>query len=209
MAADEVMLERAAEGESSLRFYTWDPATVSLGYFQKHAERQANPTLAKYPWVRRCTGGGAIIHEGDLTYAFALSPAVRAGRTAKEWHDRFHEALSAVLQQRRIEAQVQGGPRPSQEQLDYLCFTVPQPGDVILAGRKVIGGAQRLRRGALMQHGSIQLPAVVNHAGLLAKAVAGALGWQLQVRPWTEAELKRIDALATGKYSVPAWNEKR
>jgi lipoate-protein ligase A len=209
MAADEVMLERAAEGESSLRFYTWDPATVSLGYFQKHAERQANPALAKYPWVRRCTGGGAIIHDGDLTYSFALSPAIRAGRPAKEWHDRFHEALADVLQQRRIEAQVQSGPRPSQEQLGYLCFTVPQPGDVILAGRKVIGGAQRLRRGALMQHGSIQLPAVVGQAERLPEAVAAALNWQLENRPWTDAELKRIDALAAGKYDLSAWNEKR
>jgi lipoate-protein ligase A len=176
MAADEAMLERASAGEASLRFYAWEPATVSLGYFQKHEERLANPRLAAYPWVRRCTGGGAIIHDQDLTYAFALSAGLRGSLTPLEWHHRFHQALVEVLQRRRVAAELQGGSRKPQQELEYLCFAVPQPGDVMLEGQKIIGGAQRLRRGGLLQHGSIQLPALAGEARSLAEGLAAVSG---------------------------------
>jgi lipoate-protein ligase A len=209
MAADEVMLERACAGESSLRFYAWDPPTVSLGYFQKHEERLANPTLAAYPWVRRCTGGGAIIHDQDLTYAFALAADALAGLSPLEWHNRFHHALADILGRHQVAAQVLGGPRKPQAELDYLCFAVPQPGDVVLEGRKIIGGAQRLRRGALLQHGSMQWRHAEAITDTLSGELADALGFQLFPRNWSAEELLRIDSLSRTKYGHDAWNKKR
>lgn len=209
MAADEVMLERAIAGQASLRFYTWSPPTVSLGYFQKHAERLADAQLAAYPWVRRCTGGGAIIHDRDLTYAFALPAGARTHESPQGTHNRFHEALAKVLSAWRISAAVKVGPRRRQEELGFRCFAVPQPGDVVLGEQKIIGGAQRVRQGALLQHGSIQVPELIPGAARLAERLADVLGWKLNPTGWSTQDRQRIDELARTRYSQPAWNCKR
>ena len=67
MAADEALLESAARGVASLRFYTWTEPMLSLGYFQPAEERQADANLARLAWVRRATGGAAIVHHHELT----------------------------------------------------------------------------------------------------------------------------------------------
>src|SRR5437899_518235 len=82
MAADEVLLESAVRGLASLRFYGWPAATLSLGYFQPAAVRRADPTLSALPWVRRPSGGSALVHHHEITYALAL-PAGAPWQTRK------------------------------------------------------------------------------------------------------------------------------
>ncbi len=209
MAADEVMLESAVTGLASMRFYRWDPPTASLGYFQRHEERLRYPELARMAWVRRPTGGGAIDHTGDLTYALAIPAGLRQGRTPAAWHDHLHQLLVEWLRGQQVGANVATGSRLPAAELGYRCFAVPQPGDVTVAGRKVIGGAQRVRAGAILQHGSIQLPAVVGQADALARALARSLQWDLVSGCWTAAELSRIEELVREKYGSDAWNRKR
>src|SRR5687768_7945086 len=73
MAADESLLRSALEGGvASLRFYTWTVPTLSLGYFQLHDERLSDPRLKEVAWVRRPTGGAAILHHHEITYGLAL-----------------------------------------------------------------------------------------------------------------------------------------
>jgi lipoate-protein ligase A len=209
MAADEVMLEAAVDGRAALRLYAWDPPTLSLGYFQRHAERLRDPQLAALPWVRRATGGGAIVHAGDLTYAVALPRSHRQGRPPADWHCRIHQALTRLLRERQVAAEVVSGGRAPPGELDFLCFAVPQPGDVVLAGRKIIGGAQRVRKGALLQHGSMQIPAGQVEPDAFARQLAEALGWRPEPADWSPAERERITELARTKYSQDAWNRKR
>lgn len=209
MAADEVLLESAVRGVASIRVYTWNPPTVSLGYFQRYEERLREPRLARYPWVRRATGGGAIVHDGDLTYAIALPASWLGGLAPACWHDRIHHVLAGILQKRNIPAQVVEATRPRPEQLGYLCFAVPQPGDVVLKGVKIIGGAQRIRHGALMQHGSMQHAQLREWADTLPSDIAEAFGWQAEPAPWTADELARIDQLVRHRYSSDAWNRRR
>lgn len=209
MAADEVMLEGAVRGVASIRVYTWDPATVSLGYFQKHEERLADPGLVTMPWIRRPTGGGAIIHDRDLTYAIALPKSWLGGLAPACWHDRIHHVLTQILRGSHIAASLATGARPAPSELGYLCFAVPQPGDVLLDGIKIIGGAQRLRAGALMQHGSMQFPTLRARAAELPGEIAAGLGWGLESGDWTAEEQSRIKELAENKYSQDAWNRKR
>ena len=209
MAADEVMLESAVGGIASLRFYQWDPPTLSLGYFQKREERLRDPKLARMDWIRRATGGGAIIHDNDLTYAIALPRTLCRGKTPAEWHCRVHHILAGLLRDRRVAAEVVGGCRAAQGNLDFLCFAVPQPGDVVWEAKKIIGGAQRVRAGALVQHGSIQLPDMEGCADELAQGFADALGWRLEKADWTDGEKSRIETLAAEKYGHASWNEKR
>src|SRR5262245_54691837 len=69
MAVDETLLESAAaSGAASLRFYGWSEPTLSLGYFQRAAARQTHATSLGCPMVRRPSGGGAILHDWELTY---------------------------------------------------------------------------------------------------------------------------------------------
>src|SRR5580765_2945407 len=72
MARDESLLESVGRGESppTLRLYQWSPAAISLGYFQDYAEFEALPAPAgTLAVVRRQTGGGAILHDLELTYS--------------------------------------------------------------------------------------------------------------------------------------------
>src|SRR5438093_839358 len=96
MAADEALLESAVAGTASLRFYGWSEATLSLGYFQPERLRLTDERLARLPFVRRASGGDALVHHHELTYALALP----AGR---DWQSRdpclrcMHRVLAAAL----------------------------------------------------------------------------------------------------------------
>src|SRR5947209_7385013 len=86
MAADDVLLQTAAEqGIATLRFYGWTEATVSLGYFQPASARRQHAPLLQLPWVRRPSGGKALVHHHELTYALALPLA-----SSSDWLARMH-----------------------------------------------------------------------------------------------------------------------
>ena len=75
MARDEALLALVGEGKSppTLRTYLWSPPTISLGYFQKYADyERLDPPAGELPVVRRQTGGGAILHDRELTYSITL-----------------------------------------------------------------------------------------------------------------------------------------
>jgi lipoyl(octanoyl) transferase len=155
MSADEALLESAARGVASLRFYTWTEPTLSLGYFQHTAEREQDANLARLAWVRRSTGGAAIVHHHELTYALAL-PSGKEWASAEHWICRFHHIVQRVLAERGVisHAVVCG---EEQKLGPVVCFLHQTPGDLLIGGSKVAGSAQRKMRGALLQHGSILL----------------------------------------------------
>src|SRR5262249_47276804 len=98
MAADEVMVRTAAEyGIASLRFYGWSPPTLSLGYFQPAHARLTEPRLAGMAFVRRASGGAAIVHDHELTYALAVPPDA-PWHTGGPWMRRMHECICGVFQ---------------------------------------------------------------------------------------------------------------
>jgi lipoyl(octanoyl) transferase len=221
MAADEAMLESAAERVvASLRFYTWTEPTLSLGYFQPAEARRAC-TAAELPWVRRSTGGAAIVHHRELTYALALPPG-KAWQSRESWVCRFHNLLKNMLVKAGVPARsVACG---EERQLgDVLCFLHQTPGDLLIEGSKVAGSAQRKRRGALLQHGSIllarsehasQLPGINDFAGqelFTPPRLAELLAERFEAEPgdWTDEERDRIEAIRAEKYGNAAWNGKR
>jgi len=226
MARDEVLLESALQGIASLRFYTWTEATLSLGYFQPSAVRDG-PRYESLPWVRRSTGGGAILHHHELTYSFAL-PAEVARASGESWICHFHHLLQEVLARSGVDSQLVkcGEERKLGE---VLCFLDQTPGDLLIAGCKLAGSAQRKPRGALLQHGSILLKASpfapelrgINDlagrelfdpqslAAALADSIAGELGGAIEPGHWTEEELARCEVIRREKYANPEWNGKR
>ena len=225
MAADEALLESAITGTASLRFYGWSEPTISLGYFQPHAVRQTDPLLAGLPWVRRPTGGAALVHHHELTYALALPPGPPWQVRGESWLCLMHAVLSEALTAldaapERVGCEARRG--------DVLCFLHHTPGDLRIGDCKVVGSAQRRQRGALLQHGAVLLaasphaPALPGVAELTGRrpssaAVAAAVwaafvrrtGWRLELADWTVDERQRIETLAAEKYAQSAWNAKR
>jgi lipoyl(octanoyl) transferase len=222
MALDEALLRSALERRvASLRFYTWSEPTLSLGYFQKHADRR--PGVA---WVRRPTGGDAILHHHELTYALAL-PAGPPWHTSESWLCRFHHAVGAALRRFGVEA---GAVACGEEQRlgPFLCFQHQTPADLRIGGHKVAGSAQRRLHGAMLQHGSIllsqsphapELPGIAELSGVtleglaLERAIVAELAtetaWAFEPDDWTADQRRWAAELERDKYATAAWNEKR
>jgi lipoate-protein ligase A len=229
MAADEALLDSAVEGQATLRFYGWSEATLSLGYFQQANDRLLYPPLKDLPWLRRPSGGGALVHDRELTYALALpatAPWTHMVANSGAWIQLMHGIIANALEKLRVPTSQRG--TPPAESGEFLCFACLTEPDVLLGGKKVVGSAQRRHRGALLQHGGILLARsrftpelsgieeLANRPLLaenLAAAVADEFAAQTGVVPergtLTEAEERRIRALSEGKYSQPTWNAKR
>jgi lipoate-protein ligase A len=162
MARDEALFAALAAGDAppTLRFYTWANPTISLGYFQKYADYAALPAPAgELPVVRRPTGGGAILHDRELTYALAVPTGhvlLSAGPNCL--YERMHAALIAVLAglgARGVPSGISDDSGPARG--PFFCFARRHKYDVLLADAKLAGSAQRRSPRAVLQHGSIVL----------------------------------------------------
>ena len=98
MALDEAILDAVGTGEprAILRTYGWSVPTLSLGYFQRLAHVQADSRCAIVPMVRRPTGGGAIWHHHEVTYALAVPKSTRSPGQARNFIERFTRPLWVV-----------------------------------------------------------------------------------------------------------------
>ncbi len=158
MAFDEALLESAAaEGIASLRFYEWSQPTLSLGYFQAAADRQQHPASSNCPLVRRASGGGAILHDRELTYSLAMPAADPSAGKAEALYFTVHEALAGALESLGIKTQLCRSARPRIGPEAFLCFRRRAIGDLLIGDVKIAGSAQR--RQAILQHGSILMQA--------------------------------------------------
>lgn len=229
MARDEALLNLAAAGEvgPALRFYEWSPPTLSLGYFQQLGAGAEHAASRACPVVRRASGGGAILHDRELTYALALPGAHPLAARAEPLYRAVHQSLIAALAAEwniaarfwdhvlaecgtanlihsnsqdgsqalapRCDLTPPRGPNDPERLEPFLCFERRAAGDLVIAAAKfsthlpelrnsaevspatlsagwtdsaiinsshwfkVLGSAQRRRRGAVLQHGSLLL----------------------------------------------------
>lgn len=162
MARDEAMLIQVGIGSAppTLRLYQWSPPTISLGYFQKYADYEALPAPAgTLPVVRRLTGGGAILHDLELTYSIALPVGHELlRRGANRLYELAHDAVIKALAELRLETARCGKTDDSgAARGPFFCFERRHCYDVLLGGDKIAGSAQRRTRQAVLQHGSIVL----------------------------------------------------
>jgi lipoate-protein ligase A len=166
MAIDEALLQRAAAGGGPvLRFYSWQEPTLSLGYFQRYEERLGHAASTNCAIVRRATGGGAILHDRELTYSCVLPAGHPLAKRSLDLYYAIHHAIVAVLAEMGVAASLvecannsasaAGCGARHREAEPFLCFERRTAGDVLLAGWKIAGSAQRRQRGAVLQHGSI------------------------------------------------------
>jgi lipoate-protein ligase A len=171
MAVDEALLRSAQRGAPpTLRFYTWDGSWLSLGLAQRLApERRMACREARVGIVRRATGGLAVLHGADLTYAVA-APATALPAGLRPTYALIGEGLRAALASLGIQAERSGVERTRPAAGGFDCFQTPAADEICARGRKLAGSAQRRAGGAVLQHGSLRLrpdpPAARAAAGL-------------------------------------------
>ncbi len=159
MALDEALLLLAREDRPTLRLYSWSPATVSLGYFQRRSD--VPPWIARrFPLVRRSTGGGAIVHEEE-EITFSLSGrAARRAPSPGEAAGLVLEGLRHALEPLGIRPRFSGGGGPS-DPGGFFCGAIRRPQDIVVdlpgGPRKLVGTAQRRRGRAWLIHGGLPL----------------------------------------------------
>lgn len=159
MAVDDVLLQSAIEREvATLRWYQWDQPTVSLGYFQKTKDLEHDPRLSALPRVRRLSGGGTLVHDQELTYSLALPASQRLIERPMDLYRLVHQVIIDVFRKRGVELNLRGATL-KQPTEPVLCFAREDENDLVLCGHKVLGSAQRRRRGAILQHGGLLLKA--------------------------------------------------
>ena len=166
MRIDALLLERCARGEVSgaLRLYSFSPACLSLGRFQSREDVDiAACKRDGIDVVRRPSGGRAVLHDGEVTYAIVCRVSdPDLGGPVLDACARIHKAVAAGLARLGVETRVHAsqwqsaGRRPATAD----CFSRPSAHELLdTRGRKLVGSAQARRGGALLQHGSVLLEA--------------------------------------------------
>ena len=226
MALDEALLELGG-ARPVLRFYTWRPDTLSLGYFQRYEDVPGVRTAGAV--VRRCTGGGAIHHRRELTFSIAADadhPLYRG--PIEDSYERVHLALAEGLAGLGVRAGLrEDAPLTSDRAGTGMCFHDSTRLDLVWDGAKGVGSAQRRIRTArgprVLHHGSIKLgtteldtgvatldgvddPAEL--AGRLLEPLARRLGAAFEPGEPAEAELDHARARAP-HYTSPGFVRRR
>lgn len=157
MATDEYQLEAAlSDSLKAVRMYRWIEPTVSLGYFQDSDDEALSTTFQDLAAVRRLSGGGAILHHHELTYSFVLPADDPLTQVPTELYGRVHRAIIEVLEKFGADCKMRGEDDAKSDE-PFLCFVRGDRHDIHCNGHKVVGSAQRRRKGAVLQHGSIIL----------------------------------------------------
>ena len=182
MALDEALLQSVTRGTSPpiLRLYRWQPATVTLGYAQSVAAdiNLATCRDARLDVVRRMTGGRAVLHDKEVTYA-VIAP-VQQGHfegSVLDCYKVIAEALQETLISLGLTAQLVAGRRPgaARQPERAVCFTAPSQYELLIDGCKVAGSAQKRQGKGFLQHGSLPLEVDLDLLGRVLPDRQGAL----------------------------------
>ncbi len=170
MAFDAFLLAGVEAGLSppTLRLYGWSRPCVTLGHHQEFRRELDEAALSRlgWDWAFRATGGRAVLHDDEITYA------VIAGVDAAPWSASMAQATRAIAQAlvaamgladaMAVAGDAPGSPRPPQgtsgaSRPSRLCFASKSRDEIAYRGRKLVGSAQRRLRRAFLQHGSLPL----------------------------------------------------
>lgn len=162
MAIDEAILSSVAAGGSlpTLRFYAWEPPCVSVGYSQSMRDAVDLDTCRRdgVTWVRRPTGGRAILHTDELTYSIAVPASEkRVLGGVVESYRRLSRGLMAGL--RLLDLEVGQAEEMREKPTDHsaACFDAPSHYETTVRGKKLVGSAQARRQKTVLQHGALPL----------------------------------------------------
>jgi lipoate-protein ligase A len=200
MATDHALFERVQSGSAPvLRLYRWDPPCLSIGRNQPAVYDFARLRAAGTDLVRRPTGGRAVLHDRELTYAIA-APVDTIGRPRAAFV-RINEAIVLALRKLHVPASLAGSGGPGPLDSADPCFSTPTAGEIIVDGGKLVGSAQRYERNAILQHGSLLLDGDQSALAGWISEPTGATRAAVANAPTAPATLRSLIG------SVPAWED--
>ncbi len=231
MAVDEMMLDIVAKApdQTIFRTYEWSVPTLSLGYFQTIQEVEADSRWRDVAVVRRLTGGGAILHHHEITYAIVLPTSHHQSGRGGQFYRAVHAVIAETLRERLAPVERRGETSSGlHASRPFLCFADRDPEDLVMGNHKVVGSAQRRRARAVLQHGSVlleqsnlapELPglaevsgtktAAIDWADLLRERILRALELSPRHDVLSEEETRHIHALANDVYRNTSWTNRR
>ena len=233
MAVDEALLHSAAEHKlPTLRFYTWQEPTLSLGYFQAAEDRRLHPASYECPLVRRSTGGGAILHDRELTYSLIMPHTIGTASAAR-LYEIVHQSLIQVLSKFGVWAAIYRDAQACDSAANvmtdpFLCFQRRSCFDVVAGPIKIAGSAQRRRGKGVLQHGSVLLAAsefapelagirelteiaisATELAGAWSECLARSLGATAREGSLSDSERSAAALFEGNKFAAADFTEKR
>ncbi|GAB1611640.1 biotin/lipoate A/B protein ligase family protein [Mammaliicoccus lentus] len=165
MAVDEALMNFVSREEIDpvIRFYTWNPATLSIGYFQKLTKEIDIEKVKEkgFGLVRRATGGRGVLHDKELTYSVIVPEShSNMPQTVTEAYRVISEGLLEGFKALGFEAYFSvPKSKEAREKLksprSSVCFDAPSWYELVVEGRKIAGSAQTRQKGVILQHGSI------------------------------------------------------
>ena len=157
MACDESLMARAErEGVGILRLYSWSSPAITFGRNESLVGRfdRAALTESGFDLVRRPTGGRALLHMNELTYAVAVP--LRSMDSWRPVYDAINHTLCIALHAIGVDARVVGDTEfPALPPANALCFASPSPGELVVDGAKIVASAVWRDRRSFLQQGSI------------------------------------------------------
>jgi lipoate-protein ligase A len=237
MAIDQALLDAAERGLGVLRLYRWDPPALSFGRNEPALRRYDRARIEELGLsvVRRPTGGRAVWHADELTYAVAC-PTDRFGDLRSAYR-RIHEMLAEAVASFGLFPRLAAAPVAAQPVDAGDCFAAPAGGEILVGGKKVVGSAQVRQGTALLQHGSVLLggtqqqvaavstgsPAPSGESSLgaalgrtvtfdeMAEAIAGTIGAPLEAADAPDEVPAILEAAAAHElqFSSDSWTWRR
>jgi lipoate-protein ligase A len=212
MAVDSALLDRTLEtGEAFLRCYRWEPHCLSFGRHEPALRRYDTARIRALglPCVRRPTGGRAVWHARELTYAVTAPLAAFGGM--REAYTAIHALLAAALSAMGVQSLLAPRSSPTPGVGSGPCFATPVGGEVLVGGRKVVGSAQLRSGDGFLQHGSLLLADDQGLVGELAgltpvsreRGPPGPLGREPSFEEAAEALLTSAESLLEGAVREP------
>jgi len=164
MAIDEAIARAHGRGEvpPTLRFYGWEPAAVSIGYFQSMRQEVDLDAVKAggYGYVRRPTGGRLIFHHIELTYSVSIQEELLPGGVVETYRE-LSKGLLEGIRLLGAPAELSGGEHDPRKinpaGFNTACFDSASAYELQVDGRKIAGSAQTRKDGVLLQHGTILL----------------------------------------------------
>lgn len=205
MALDDALLHAVAEEASHpiLRLYRWQPPALSLGYAQSARTGVDLPACreAGIDVVRRPTGGRAVLHDHEVTYAIVAPTGGCFGSSVTQCYQVIGGVLKEMLQRLGLPAELVPGQVRGQ-QGRAVCFTAPAQYELVIDGCKVAGCAQKRRQAAFLQHGSVPVDLDLDLLQRIMPAATGedqdsrakVIGWlnRFSVRPLTVEAVEEV-----------------
>jgi lipoate-protein ligase A len=210
MALEEIAAQTAVEeGVRTVRVYTWDPSTLSLGYRQdpesvdwEYCEREGIGV------TRRQTGGGGIYHDSyaDISYSI-VAPAEELPGDLMESYDMLCEPVLDAFERMGVSAAFADEKRPALHQPCCYLRAIHPAHDVLVEGQKISGNAQYRQRDAVIQHGSLSADlAVEDHLGVFDDPETPPEEFRERVTSIREhADISREDAVAALEGALAEW----